>query len=163
MKRALDFVIRNWPLKVGALALAMVLYASLVVSQNARAWPAQVPIEPLNQPAGAFLLEDPGVVTFIRLYAPPDVASQLSSQDFSATIDLAGQEASVGGTPVSVPVRVVARRPDRIGDFGDTRIVAETTMFDVRVSDIVAPAEGDTIEADGTVYVTSWRQTLRTP
>ncbi len=68
-----------------------------------------------------------------------------------------------GGADPGVPVRVVARRPDRIGDFGDTRIVAETTMFDVRVSDIVAPAEGDTIEADGTVYVTSWRQTLRTP
>ncbi len=138
MKRALDFVIRNWPLKVGALALAMVLYASLVVSQNARAWPAQVPIEPLNQPAGAFLLEDPGVVTFIRLYAPPDVASQLSSQDFSATIDLAGQEASVGGTPVSVPVRVVALDPRiQVIDFRPRQV---TVRLDPVVSKTVPVA-----------------------
>ncbi len=111
MKRALDFVIRNWPLKLGALALAMVLYAGLVLAQNARVWPGQVPIQPLNQPPGAFLLEDPGVVTLIRLYAPPDVANQLSSQDFSATIDLTGLSASAGGTPVPVAVRVVALDP----------------------------------------------------
>jgi len=52
-----------------------------------------------------------------------------------------------------VPVRVIARRPDRVSEFGETRIVAETTMFDVRISEIAAPAAGDTIEADGTVYI----------
>jgi hypothetical protein len=57
------------------------------------------------------------------------------------------------GADPSIPVRVIVRRPDRVGDFGETRIVAETTMFDIRVSDIAAPAEGDTIEAGGTVYV----------
>jgi hypothetical protein len=58
-----------------------------------------------------------------------------------------------GGADPSLPVRVILRQPDRSSDFGETRIVAETTMFDVRVSDIAVPAAGDTIEVDDTVYV----------
>lgn len=57
------------------------------------------------------------------------------------------------GADPGIPVRVIVRRPDRIGDFGDTRILAETTVFDVRSSDIDAPTAGDTIAVDDTVYV----------
>ena len=57
-----------------------------------------------------------------------------------------------GGIDPAVPVRAIRRRPDRVGEFGDARIVAETMVFDVRVSDIAQPAAGDTIEWDGTVY-----------
>jgi YbbR domain-containing protein len=96
----------------------MVLYAGLVLSQNTYAWTGQVPIQVLHQPAGAFLLENPGDVTSIRLYAAPDVASQLVSSDFSATIDLSGITPSVGGDPVVVPVQVVALDPRvRIFDY----------------------------------------------
>ena len=59
----------------------------------------------------------------------------------------------VGGADPGVPVRVILRRPDRISEFGETRIVAETVIIDVRISDVAAPADGDTIEADGMVYV----------
>ena len=58
----------------------------------------------------------------------------------------------VGGADPAVPVRAILRRPDRVGAFGESRIVAETTVFDVRVADIAHPAEGDTIELDGAVY-----------
>jgi hypothetical protein len=58
-----------------------------------------------------------------------------------------------GGADPGIPVRVVVRRPDRVGDFGDTRLLTETTVFDVRVSEIAEPAAGDTIEADGVTYV----------
>ncbi|HTS14156.1 MAG TPA: CdaR family protein, partial [Candidatus Sulfotelmatobacter sp.] len=71
----------------------------------------QVPIQPLGQPSGAFLLDNPGAVTFIRLYAPPDVASQLSNQDFSATIDLSGVPSTTTGTPTTVPVQLTALDP----------------------------------------------------
>ncbi|HXR26238.1 MAG TPA: CdaR family protein [Candidatus Baltobacteraceae bacterium] len=108
MSRAVAFLVRNWPLKLGAIGLATVLYAGLVVSQNAQTWSGQVPIQPLGQPSGAFLLDNPGSVTFIRLYAPPDVASQLSSQDFSATIDLSGIKASADAAPTTVPVQLTA-------------------------------------------------------
>ncbi len=58
-----------------------------------------------------------------------------------------------GGGEPGIPVRVILRRPDRVGEFGETRIVAETLRIDVRVSDVAAPGEGDTVEVDGTVYV----------
>jgi len=60
----------------------------------------------------------------------------------------------VGGADPGIPVRVILRRPDRVGEFGETRIVAETVMIDVRVSEVATPLDGDSIEAEGTVYVT---------
>ncbi len=59
----------------------------------------------------------------------------------------------VGGADAEVPVRAIVRQPDRIGEFGETRVVAETVMIDIRVSEVAAPAEGDTIQVNGTVYV----------
>jgi hypothetical protein len=59
----------------------------------------------------------------------------------------------VGGTDPGIPVRVIIRQPDRIGEIGETRIASSTATFDVRTSDIAAPAAGDTIEVDGTVYI----------
>jgi hypothetical protein len=58
-----------------------------------------------------------------------------------------------GGADPGVPVRVILRRPDRISEFGETRIVAGTLLIDVRVGEVAAPADGDTIELDGVVYV----------
>ena len=59
----------------------------------------------------------------------------------------------VGGADAEVPVRAIVRQPDRIGEFGETRIVAETLTIDVRVGEVATPAQGDTIEVNGTVYV----------
>jgi hypothetical protein len=58
-----------------------------------------------------------------------------------------------GGADPGMPVRVIVRQPDRIGTLGETRIATQTTLVDIRTSDINAPAEGDTIEMDGTVYI----------
>ena len=134
MKRALSFVTRNWPLKVGAVALATVLYAGLVLSQNARTWSGQVPIEPLNQPPGAFLLDDPGVVTLIRLYAPPDLASLITSQDFQATIDLAGMDATSGAEPEVVPVSVTALDPRiQVIDFRPRQVAVRLDPIETKI------------------------------
>ena len=54
------------------------------------------------------------------------------------------------GRGAGIPVRVIARRGDRIRGFGETRVIAETALFEVRVSEIAAPAAGDTIEILGT-------------
>ena len=58
-----------------------------------------------------------------------------------------------GGADPGMPVRVIVQQPDRIGNFGETRIVAATLVIDVRVSEVATPAEGDIIEMNGTVYV----------
>jgi hypothetical protein len=46
-----------------------------------------------------------------------------------------------GGEPV--PVRVIARRSDTIVGFGETRIYAETTTFELRASEVANPRSGD--------------------
>lgn len=58
-----------------------------------------------------------------------------------------------GGAGPGVPVRVILRRPDRVGEFGETRIAAETVVIDVRTSDIAHPAAGDTIQIGGQTFV----------
>jgi hypothetical protein len=58
-----------------------------------------------------------------------------------------------GGADPGIAVRVIVRRPDRIGDLGDTRIASETATFDVRTAEIAGPAEGDTLDVEGATYV----------
>ena len=113
LPRGLRFLVRNWPLKFGAVALATVLYAGLVVSQNARLVSVRVPIEPIRQPTGAFLLESLPSVTSIRFYAPADIASRLGSADFRATVDLSGVAPSAGGVPRTAPV-ILEALDDRV-------------------------------------------------
>lgn len=55
-----------------------------------------------------------------------------------------------GGEPVAV--RVIARRPDRVLDFGDARLHAETAMLEVRVSEVSNPRPGDRLEVGGEVF-----------
>ena len=56
-----------------------------------------------------------------------------------------------GGT--SVEVRVIAKRPDEIVGFDETRIHAATTLFDVRVSEVAEPRPGDRLSVDGEDYL----------
>ena len=43
------------------------------------------------------------------------------------------------------PIRIIARAPDRVTDFGAGRFVSDTIMVDVRVADLPAPRPGDLI------------------
>jgi len=48
-----------------------------------------------------------------------------------------------GGTPL--PVRVIRKAPDEMATFGAARILSDTTLVDVRVSEMPTPKPGDTI------------------
>ncbi len=111
MKRFLDAVLSDWPLKLGALGLATALYIGLSVSQNVRTWPGQVPIEVLDPPRGAAVLDLPGTVSQIEYRAPLDAAVTLANGSFLASIDLSDVVPAPGGDPVPVPVRVIALDP----------------------------------------------------
>ena len=56
-----------------------------------------------------------------------------------------------GGDPV--PVRVIARRPDTIVGFGETRIHAETATFEIRASEVASPRPDDQLIVDGQTFV----------
>jgi len=109
----LGILTRNAPLKLGALALASVLYAGLVFSQNVRVWPGPIPIEPFGQGGDAFLLDiSPQAVTNIRFVAPGGAAASVSGQSFRATVDLRGLTPSPDGAPLTAPVQVEALDPE---------------------------------------------------
>ena len=71
---------------------------------------------------------------------------------FAAAVDAIFQDANMaaeatwtpqGGAPM--PVRVIRRAPDEVVTFGAALILSETTLVDVRVSEIPSPKPGDTI------------------
>jgi YbbR domain-containing protein len=106
MTRPLRFLLRNWPLKLGAVLLASVLYSGLVLSQNVRTFAGPVQIEAIRQPPGVALLTELPALSQVRYRAPLDVI--VSPTTFSATADLSRVQARAGGVPVPVPVTVVA-------------------------------------------------------
>jgi hypothetical protein len=58
-------------------------------------------------------------------------------------------------TPADVEpasVRVIARRPDTIVGFGETRIHAETATLEVRASEIASPRPGDQLTVGGETF-----------
>jgi hypothetical protein len=47
----------------------------------------------------------------------------------------------------------MARRPDTIVGFGETRIHAETATFELRVSEVASPRSDDQLTVSGEVFV----------
>ncbi len=110
MRRVADLVVRNWPLKLGAVALATILYSGLVFGQNVRTWTGTLPVDVFRQPAGTTLLSDVEPVTRVSYRAPLEIGV-VSPTFFRASIDLSTVEPQAGGPAVSVPVIVVAVDP----------------------------------------------------
>lgn len=57
-----------------------------------------------------------------------------------------------GGVGAGLAVRVIAKRPDQVVGFGDSRAVLPAVLIDVRRSEVLDPATGDTIEIDGDLF-----------
>jgi hypothetical protein len=66
-----------------------------------------------------------------------------------------------GGDPITV--RVIARRPDTIVGFGETRIHAETATFEVRASEVANPRPHDQLIVDGQTFVVRGEPERRDP
>jgi hypothetical protein len=66
-----------------------------------------------------------------------------------------------GGEPVSV--RVIARRPDTIVGFGETRIHAETATFEIRASEVANPRSNDQLAVGGETFVIQGEPERRDP
>jgi YbbR domain-containing protein len=108
--RVLRFIVRNWPLKIGAVMLAAILYGAMVVLQNTAAWPGSVAIDLVNQPPDSYLMDAKLIpaVGGIRYIAPPDVP--VSQSSFRATADLTAAKVSESDSSI-VRVKLVADDP----------------------------------------------------
>lgn len=108
LRRLGRVIVHNWPLKLGAVLLATLLYAGLVASQDSNTYPGPVPVFVENQPPDTVLTNQLRDVEQIRYLAPAEVGG-LSAEDFRATVDLADVEPD--GSPVTVRVNVTAVDP----------------------------------------------------
>ncbi|MFN8622252.1 MAG: CdaR family protein [Chloroflexota bacterium] len=147
MRRALAFLVRNWPLKLAAVLMAVVLYAGVVVSENTRSWPGQVPITVVDPPAGGVVLTTPGAVTALRYRAPLEVAGSLRSDSFRATLDLSGITPEAGGPTVDVPVELIALDPRvQVVEYSPRSVPVRVDTVTVRALPVTvergAPPEG---------------------
>jgi YbbR domain-containing protein len=107
-RRLARFVTHNWPLKLAAIALATLLYAGLVASQDSNTYPGPIQVTAVNQPTGTVVTNQLRPVEQVRYLAPVEVG-RLSVEDFRATVDLASVDPT--GQPVSVRVDVVPTDP----------------------------------------------------
>lgn len=108
--RVVHFILHNWPLKIGAILLATVLYGAMVVLQTTQLFPGPVAIDVVNQRVDSYLLSpDPmPEVSGIHYIAAPEVP--ISQLTFTATIDL--RNAKVSENEYSwVKVQLVANDP----------------------------------------------------
>ena len=55
------------------------------------------------------------------------------------------------GNPISI--RVMLRRPDEVASFGESRFATDTTVLDIRVTQVAEPRPGDQVEIDGELFV----------
>ena len=158
--RVLRFLVRNWPLKLMALGLSVLLFGGMVVLQNTQTWPGEIQIEPVHQPANSFLVKPDSLpsVQAIRFVAPPDV--RLTPLSFSATINLSGVtvgESSLVKVDLQVDdprVQIVDFRPQQIRVTLDPIITAKVP---VRVTWGTPPAgiePGTPVVSAQTVQVT---------
>jgi hypothetical protein len=60
-------------------------------------------------------------------------------------------------------VKVIARRPDAVLGFGETRVHAETATFEVRASEVASPRSGDQLVLDGETFVVQGEPERRDP
>lgn len=104
MRRLVNRLIHNWPLKLAAVGLATLLYGGLVVSQSTQTLPVAIQIDVTGYPPESFLLTTIDPVTEIRYFAP--TGTRPIESDFTATIDISGVQP--GGGPQRVPVQVVS-------------------------------------------------------
>ena len=144
MRRAARFLVHNWPLKLAALVMAVLLYGGLVLSENAQSFEGRIPIEGANQSRTVVLLSNLGDIRLVRYYAPDNAGIRLDSNSFRATVDLASVDPKAG--LVSVAVKVVAIDPRvQVLEYEPSRINVEldevvTRSVPVRVDYGVPPA-----------------------
>lgn len=103
------WLFRNWALKLGAVALATVLYTGLVFSGSFsdKTFPG-VPVTALAQPEGSYLLTQQLGTVDIRYRSATDPATTVTADSFAVTIDLATYDMSQAPQVQSLKIHVRA-------------------------------------------------------
>jgi YbbR domain-containing protein len=101
------WLLRNWPLKLGALLLSILLYAGLVYSGSFTEQQATgIPIRATNQPLNTYLLTGELGTVDVGYRAAAGAAGSVTLATFSATVDLEGYDMTQAGEPQRLAVEV---------------------------------------------------------
>jgi YbbR domain-containing protein len=101
------WLVRNWHLKLGALALATILYTGLVFSGSFTDQTfAGVPITAVNQPDDSYVLTQELGTVDIRYRVIADSSNRVTVGSFAVSIDLAAYDMSISPQPQSLAVTV---------------------------------------------------------
>ena len=101
------WLFRNWGLKLGALALATILYTGLVFSGSftEQNFPG-VPVTTLAQPEGTYLLSQQLGTVDIRYRIASDAPARVTVESFSVTVDLDAYDMSQAPRLQALPISV---------------------------------------------------------
>jgi len=90
--------------------------------------------------------------------------ASLASEALDITFDEFGVDALYSPQEgAAVNIQVIAIRPDEIVGFGETRVHAETALFEIRVSELAQPRPDDLLSIDGVDYVIQSEPERRDP
>jgi YbbR domain-containing protein len=101
----MNWLVRNWHLKLGALLLSTMLYAGLVFSSSfvEEEFPG-VPIVATNQPANTYLLTQQMDSIDVTYRVTSESADQVTIDTFAASVDLTAYDLGLAGEPQVLPV-----------------------------------------------------------
>lgn len=120
MTRFLGALTYNWPLKVMAVALATLLYAALVIAQNAQTRDVSVQIEVSNKPTDTIVVGTLGEVTEIRYFVKDQTSVTVTSANFNASVDLSQVQPGLQAQSVRVTIESADPR---------IRVISSTPAF----------------------------------
>jgi YbbR domain-containing protein len=108
-RRLVRAIIHNWPLKLAAIVLAILLYIGLVATQDSATFPGPIQVLAVNRPSGTVVTNQQlRPIDEVRYIAPADLGN-LTADDFVATVDLSNLQPT--GDPASVRTSVTAVDP----------------------------------------------------
>jgi len=119
MKKIKKFFLTNWVAKLIILLVTAALWAFVASTQSTIGkFPTTIEIKTINVPTGYSAIYDQDTVS-LKIMAEPSAWRALSTQSFSAYIDLSNLEEGTYELPVSVTtsvkdVQIVQRDPERI-------------------------------------------------
>jgi hypothetical protein len=79
------------------------------------------------------------------------IFEQVIAQNFFVMGEDAVYTPADTGEPLNI--KVMASRPDEVFTFQSTPVLSETGIFEIQVSDIPNPQEGDTLQYKGKTYI----------
>lgn len=101
------WLVRNWHLKLAAVALATILYTGFVYSDSFTEQQFQgASVQAINQPEGTYLLTQQLGSVDIRYRLAADGPERVTADSFSVSLDLGGYDMDRVAEPQAVPIDV---------------------------------------------------------